>query len=36
VHGHIERQERAVNVIAERFEAIPIAPAATRRVHSFG
>jgi error-prone DNA polymerase len=36
VHGHIERQERAVNVIAERFEAIPVTEAATRRIHSFG
>jgi error-prone DNA polymerase len=36
VHGRIERQERAVNVIAERFEAIPVPSAATRRVHSFG
>jgi error-prone DNA polymerase len=36
VHGHIERQERAVNVIAESFEAIPIVSAATRRIHSFG
>jgi error-prone DNA polymerase len=36
VHGHIERQERAVNVVAERFEAIPVTAAATRRIHSFG
>lgn len=36
VHGHIERQERSVNVIAERFEALRIAPQAERRVHSFG
>jgi len=36
VHGHIERQERAVNVIAERFEPLPIVSAAERRVHSFG
>jgi len=36
VHGHIEREERSVNVIAERFEALPIASDAERRVHSFG
>jgi error-prone DNA polymerase len=36
VHGHIERQERAVNVIAERFEGLHIATDAERRVHSFG
>jgi error-prone DNA polymerase len=36
VHGHVERQERAVNVIAERFEALGIVPAGERRVHSFG
>jgi error-prone DNA polymerase len=36
VHGHIERQERSVNVIAECFEALPIVSAAERRVHSFG
>ena len=36
VHGHIERQERAVNVIAERFELLHVASAAERRVHSFG
>lgn len=36
VHGHIERQERSVNVIAERFEGLRIAPEAERRVHSFG
>ncbi len=36
VHGHIERQERAVNVIAESFEGIALAPATVRRVHSFG
>jgi len=36
VHGHIERQERSVNVIAERFEALPIVSAAEQRVHSFG
>jgi len=36
VHGHIERQERSVNVIAERFEKLPIVSDAERRVHSFG
>ncbi len=36
VHGHVERQERAVNVIAERFEPLPIVADAERRVHSFG
>jgi DNA polymerase III alpha subunit len=36
VHGHIERQERSVNVIAERFEALPIVSDAERRVHNFG
>jgi error-prone DNA polymerase len=36
VHGHIERQERSVNVIAERFERLAIVSEAERRVHSFG
>jgi error-prone DNA polymerase len=36
VHGHIERQERSVNVIAERFEDLPIVADAERRVHNFG
>jgi error-prone DNA polymerase len=36
VHGHIERQERSVNIIAERFEKLPIVSDAERRVHSFG
>jgi error-prone DNA polymerase len=36
VHGRIERQERSVNVIAERFEALPIASVVGERVHSFG
>ncbi len=36
VHGHIERQERSVNIIAERFESLPIISDAERRVHSFG
>ena len=36
VHGHIEREERSVNVIAERFENLPVISDAERRVHSFG
>ena len=36
VHGHVERQERAVNVVAERFEALAVPAGAGRRVHSFG
>ena len=36
VHGHIERQERSVNVIAERFEPLAIVSDAERRVHNFG
>ncbi|HWO73662.1 MAG TPA: DNA polymerase III subunit alpha, partial [Dehalococcoidia bacterium] len=36
VHGHIERQERSVNVIAERFEPLPVVSDLERRVHSFG
>ncbi len=36
VHGHVERQERAVNVIAESFEAIEVPRPAVRRIHSFG
>ncbi len=36
VYGHIERQERAVNVIAERFELLNVASAAERRIHNFG
>ena len=36
VHGHIEREERSVNVIAERFEALRILPDAEKRVHNFG
>jgi error-prone DNA polymerase len=36
VHGHIERQERSVNVIAERFERLAVTSKAERRVHSFG
>jgi error-prone DNA polymerase len=36
VHGRIERQERSINVIAERFEPLPVVANAERRVHSFG
>lgn len=36
VHGHIEREERSVNVIAESFEEIQIVPDAEKRVHNFG
>ena len=36
VHGHIEREERSINVIAERFEALHILSDAERRVHNFG
>ena len=36
VHGHIEREERSVNVIAERFEPLAVMAQAERRVHSFG
>ena len=36
IHGHVQRQERSVNVIAEGFEALPIVSGAERRVHSFG
>ncbi|MEX2160256.1 MAG: DNA polymerase III subunit alpha [Dehalococcoidia bacterium] len=37
VHGHIERQERAVNVVAERIEALPLAGAVPEgRTHDFG
>jgi error-prone DNA polymerase len=36
VHGHIERQERSVNVIAERFEELRVTGDAERRVHNFG
>jgi error-prone DNA polymerase len=36
VYGRIEREERSVNVIAERFEALPIISDAERRVHNFG
>jgi error-prone DNA polymerase len=36
VHGHIEREERSVNVIAESFEEIRIHADAEKRVHNFG
>jgi error-prone DNA polymerase len=36
VHGHIERQERATNVIAERFEALNITAEAAAGIHDFG
>ena len=36
VHGHIERQERSVNVIAESFEPLAMISDAGRRVHTFG
>ncbi len=36
VHGHVEREERSVNVIAESFEALSVVSDAGRRVHSFG
>jgi error-prone DNA polymerase len=36
VRGHIERQERSINVIAEHFEELRIVYAAEKRVHNFG
>ena len=37
VHGHIERQERAVNVITERMEPLPLAARVPEaRTHNFG
>ena len=37
VHGHIERQERAVDVVAERIEALPLAGAVPDgRTYDFG
>jgi error-prone DNA polymerase len=36
VHGHVERQERSINVIAERFEELRIISDAEQRVHDFG
>ena len=35
VHGHIERQERAVNVVTERMEALPVGVDIPERTHSF-
>lgn len=37
VHGHIERQERAVNVVTERMELLPLGVDAVphERTHSF-
>ena len=36
VHGRIERHQRSINVIAERFEPLYVARETERRVHSFG
>ena len=38
VHGHIERQERAVNVVTEHMELLPLAGVRVppERTHSFG
>jgi error-prone DNA polymerase len=36
VHGHIEREQRSINVIAESFEAMRMSKEAEKRVHSFG
>ena len=38
VHGHIERQERAVNVVTEHMEPPPLdrARVPSERTHSFG
>lgn len=36
VYGHIERHERSVNVIAERFEPLHVISDTERRVHNFG
>ena len=38
VHGHIERQERAVNVVTEHMEPLPLdgARVPSERTHSFG
>ena len=36
VHGHIERQDRAVNVVTERMEPLPLGASVPReRTHSF-
>jgi error-prone DNA polymerase len=37
VHGHIERQDRAVNVVTEHMEALPLgATVPEARTHTFG
>jgi error-prone DNA polymerase len=37
VHGHIERQDRAVNVVAEHIEALPTGTSVPeQRTHNFG
>jgi error-prone DNA polymerase len=38
VHGHIERQERTVNVVTERMEPLPLQGASvpSERTHNFG
>ncbi len=37
VHGHIERQDRAVNVVTERLEPLHLAAAVPAlRTHDFG
>ncbi len=38
VHGHIERQERAINVVTERMEPLPLqgARVPSERTHNFG
>ena len=38
VHGHIERQERTVNVVTERMELLPLAGVRvpSERTHNFG
>jgi error-prone DNA polymerase len=36
VHGHIEREERSINIITEGFEELRISRDAERRVHNFG
>jgi error-prone DNA polymerase len=37
VHGHIERQDRAINVVTEHMEALPLAAAVpAARTHNFG
>jgi error-prone DNA polymerase len=37
VHGHIERQDRAVNVVTEQIELLPLAAAVpAERTHNFG